>query len=276
MRRARSAGRCAGRPTAARTSCPPSHGRDVASHAELALDRDGKALALRVRSRANVGAYATPAGVAIQLLIGPWVIDQHLRHREHRPAPERGPHQHHADGRLPRRRPPGGDLPDRAAVRRRRARDEDRPGRAAPAQHDPARADAVQERDGPDLRQRRVREDPGPGARARRLERLRRAPRRFGPRAASCAAAASPRSSNGPAATCSRKRSASTSPPTAWSRSSRRRRRWARASRPAMPSSRSTCSACRSRRSASSRATPTAATASAAPARARSSPAARR
>jgi carbon-monoxide dehydrogenase large subunit len=50
-----------------------SHGRDVVSHAELALAADGKALALRVRSRANVGAYATPAGVAIQLLIGPWV-----------------------------------------------------------------------------------------------------------------------------------------------------------------------------------------------------------
>ncbi len=50
-----------------------SHGRDVASHAELALDASGKALALRVRSRCNVGAYATPAGVAIQLLIGPWV-----------------------------------------------------------------------------------------------------------------------------------------------------------------------------------------------------------
>jgi carbon-monoxide dehydrogenase large subunit len=30
-------------------------------------------LALRVRSLANVGAYATGTGVAIQLLIGPWV-----------------------------------------------------------------------------------------------------------------------------------------------------------------------------------------------------------
>jgi len=50
-----------------------SAGRDVKSHVELALDGDGKALALRVRSLANVGAYATPAGVAIQLLIGPWV-----------------------------------------------------------------------------------------------------------------------------------------------------------------------------------------------------------
>ncbi|HEY4956797.1 MAG TPA: xanthine dehydrogenase family protein molybdopterin-binding subunit [Caldimonas sp.] len=65
-----------------------SHGRDVTSHAELALDADGKALALRVRSLANVGAQATGAGVAIQLLIGPWVstsiydiatIDLHLQ-----------------------------------------------------------------------------------------------------------------------------------------------------------------------------------------------------
>jgi carbon-monoxide dehydrogenase large subunit len=65
-----------------------SHGRDLTSRAELALDADGKALALRVRSRANVGAYATPAGIAIQLMIGPWVstsiydiqvIDFHLQ-----------------------------------------------------------------------------------------------------------------------------------------------------------------------------------------------------
>jgi carbon-monoxide dehydrogenase large subunit len=49
------------------------HGRDVASRAELALDEHGKILALRLASLANVGAYATGAGVAIQLLIGPWV-----------------------------------------------------------------------------------------------------------------------------------------------------------------------------------------------------------
>ena len=49
------------------------HGRDVVSRAEMALDGQGKVLALRVRSLANVGAYATPTGVVIQLLIGPWV-----------------------------------------------------------------------------------------------------------------------------------------------------------------------------------------------------------
>ncbi len=50
-----------------------SHGRDITSHAELALDANGKVLGLRVHSLANVGAYATTTGVIIQLLIGPWV-----------------------------------------------------------------------------------------------------------------------------------------------------------------------------------------------------------
>jgi aerobic carbon-monoxide dehydrogenase large subunit len=50
-----------------------SHGRDLLSKAELALDADGRILALRISSLANLGAYATPAGVVIQLLIGPWV-----------------------------------------------------------------------------------------------------------------------------------------------------------------------------------------------------------
>jgi carbon-monoxide dehydrogenase large subunit len=65
-----------------------THGRDVTSRAELALGADGKVLALRVHSLANVGAYATVTNVAIQLLIGPWVstsvydipaIDLHLK-----------------------------------------------------------------------------------------------------------------------------------------------------------------------------------------------------
>jgi len=50
-----------------------THGRDIVTDAELALDENGKVLALRTRSLANVGAYPLGAGVAIQLLIGPWV-----------------------------------------------------------------------------------------------------------------------------------------------------------------------------------------------------------
>jgi len=49
------------------------HGRDIVSHAELALDAGGKVLAMRVSTLANVGAYASPTGVVIQLMIGPWV-----------------------------------------------------------------------------------------------------------------------------------------------------------------------------------------------------------
>ena len=65
-------------------------------------------------------------GVAIQLLIGPWVstsiydiavVDLHT---------EGGADEHDADRRLPRRRPAGGDLHHRAAVRRGGARDEAR------------------------------------------------------------------------------------------------------------------------------------------------------
>ena len=50
-----------------------THGRDIEAQAELALAADGRILALRIRTHANVGAYATGTGVAIQLLIGPWV-----------------------------------------------------------------------------------------------------------------------------------------------------------------------------------------------------------
>jgi aerobic carbon-monoxide dehydrogenase large subunit len=50
-----------------------THGRDLQTRAEMALDASGNILALRLFSHANVGAYATGTGVAIQLLIGPWV-----------------------------------------------------------------------------------------------------------------------------------------------------------------------------------------------------------
>ena len=50
-----------------------THGRDVVSHVSMALDAKGKIMALRVNSEANVGAYPGMTGVAIQLLIGPWV-----------------------------------------------------------------------------------------------------------------------------------------------------------------------------------------------------------
>jgi aerobic carbon-monoxide dehydrogenase large subunit len=50
-----------------------THGRDVETRAELALDADGRVLAYRVRSLANMGAYAGTVGIIIQVLIGPFV-----------------------------------------------------------------------------------------------------------------------------------------------------------------------------------------------------------
>jgi carbon-monoxide dehydrogenase large subunit len=49
------------------------HGRDIETHAEFALDANGKVLAYRIRTLANMGAYPNTTGVLIQLLIGPWV-----------------------------------------------------------------------------------------------------------------------------------------------------------------------------------------------------------
>lgn len=64
------------------------HGRDQRAQAELALAADGRILALRLRTLANVGAYATATGMTIPMVVGPWVqtsvydvplIDFHIR-----------------------------------------------------------------------------------------------------------------------------------------------------------------------------------------------------
>jgi carbon-monoxide dehydrogenase large subunit len=49
------------------------HGRDLHTRAELALDAEGRILALRLDGLANVGAYGTMMGVAIPLVVGPLV-----------------------------------------------------------------------------------------------------------------------------------------------------------------------------------------------------------
>jgi aerobic carbon-monoxide dehydrogenase large subunit len=50
-----------------------THGRDIASRAELAFDASGKILAYRINTLANVGGYPGTVGIIIQLLIGPFV-----------------------------------------------------------------------------------------------------------------------------------------------------------------------------------------------------------
>ena len=50
-----------------------AHGRDQQANAELALDAQGRILAIRLRTLANVGGHALATGMLIPLLIGPWV-----------------------------------------------------------------------------------------------------------------------------------------------------------------------------------------------------------
>lgn len=65
-----------------------AHGRDQRAEAELALAADGRILALRLRTLANLGAYATGTGMVIPMVVGPWVqtsvydvpvVDLHIR-----------------------------------------------------------------------------------------------------------------------------------------------------------------------------------------------------
>jgi len=51
-----------------------THGRDQHADAELAFDRDGHILGLRVRITGNIGAYAHGAGAIINLVVGPKVV----------------------------------------------------------------------------------------------------------------------------------------------------------------------------------------------------------
>jgi carbon-monoxide dehydrogenase large subunit len=91
-----------------------AHGRDHVSQAELALDKDGKFLALRVKTIANMGAYLStfasciPTYLYATLLAGQYTT----------PAiyceVKAVVHQHRAGRRLSRRRPPRGDLRGRA------------------------------------------------------------------------------------------------------------------------------------------------------------------
>jgi carbon-monoxide dehydrogenase large subunit len=50
-----------------------THGRDLTSTAELALDAKGRVLAYRVRSIGGTGAYLTGTGALIPLILGPFV-----------------------------------------------------------------------------------------------------------------------------------------------------------------------------------------------------------
>ena len=133
-----------------------AHARDTVTEAELALDDNGRFLALRVRHFANLGAYVGSVGANLQTLNFARCFPEHVRHPFDRYRREVPVHQHRADLALSRRRPAGGELRARARDRRGRARDRHRPRQAAQEEPDPRQGDPLQDRGRHDLRLRRV------------------------------------------------------------------------------------------------------------------------
>ena len=103
-----------------------AHGRDHVTQAELALDKDGKFLALQVATLANMGAYLSTFATCDPDLSLRHPARRHLHDAGDLRRGAGGVHQHRAGRRLSRRRPPGGDVPARAPRRHRGARDEHR------------------------------------------------------------------------------------------------------------------------------------------------------
>jgi hypothetical protein len=81
-----------------------AHGRDHVTVAELALDKNGKFLAMRVQTTANLGAYLSTSPRASRRS-STRRCSRASTPRRHLLRGHRGVHQHHAGGRLPRRRP---------------------------------------------------------------------------------------------------------------------------------------------------------------------------
>ncbi len=105
-----------------------THGRDILGYIDLAAKRDGTVLGLKMRLIADIGAYNMLLTAAIPTLTM-LMANAHLRHPGHPHDADRGVHQQDADRRLPRRRPPRGDLLRRARDRHAGARAEHGSGR---------------------------------------------------------------------------------------------------------------------------------------------------
>ena len=138
-----------------------THGRDHVTRVQIALDAEGRMLALRASITANLGAYLSqfgpfiPTDAGAKMYNGVYAVPGGARR-----VPGRL-HQHRPGRRLPRRRAAGSRLRGRARGRRGGPRPRPGPGRVPAAQLHPPGADAVPDRDGHDLRQRRVRAPDG-------------------------------------------------------------------------------------------------------------------
>ena len=194
------------------------HARDNHTTVELALDRDGHFLALRVDTIANIGAYISLERPAHPDQQSRGLVGRLSHAGDFRPR-HRGFHQHAADRALSRRRPSGGHLRHRTDHRRCGAAAGPGSGRAAAQEPDRAGPDAVRHGFHVHLRFRRIRAQHGRRAGARATGRALRGAARPRPRAAgSPASACRIRSRSRPArspARCPRARTSVSIPPAA-------------------------------------------------------------
>ena len=225
--------------------------RDNVTEAELALDKDGNFLGLRVKidrqhRRLSADRHARPSPA----ISARWPASTHAGHPCRR---DRRVHPHQSGAALSRQRPARGRLCDRAHGRSRGRRDRHRSGGAAAAQLHPARRHAVTR---PALTftydSGEFEKSMDMALKLADVDGLRAAPRGGAASAASCAASASPTPSSAPPRRASKApRSASTGP--ARSRCSPAASRRARATRPSSSRSsatgsasiRTTCTTCR-------------------------------
>jgi carbon-monoxide dehydrogenase large subunit len=168
-----------------------THGRDQVQDIEIAATKDGTLLGLKVQLLADMGAYLqliTPGRAGARGVHVPGHLqDEGLPLHLHRRL-----HDQDADRRLPRRRPPGGDVRHRADHGRAGRRARARPDGAAQAELDQARGVPVRHGRGAHLRlgqlrgrHREGRADVRHGGPARRAA---AAPREQGPRCSSASA----------------------------------------------------------------------------------------
>ena len=91
-----------------------AHGRDHVTHAELALDKDGKFLALRVQTTANMGAYLSTFASCIPTILYATLLAGQYTTPAIYCEVTAVVHQHGAGRRVSRRGPAGGDVRRRA------------------------------------------------------------------------------------------------------------------------------------------------------------------
>ena len=143
--------------------------------AELALDKDGRFLARAARPAPAMPAPTSIAPMPATAQRGARTCIDVYRTPVMEVSSQGGVHQHHADRRLSRRRPAGGQLLHGAADRHRGARDGHRPVELRRRNHIAPEPMPYKTPSGMNYDSRRVHHGPRQGAGGRRLARLRQA-----------------------------------------------------------------------------------------------------